>query len=184
MKFTSLLASFFLAATVSADSETQPKVAIDITREIPATECKEKPPAWIAHRTHSNPENSPVSPPPLLHHFQIKSQHGDKISMHYTGWVEASGKQIDSSRSRKTPFNFIIGKSIVIQGWHEGFTDMCIGEKRTLTIPSELAYGKHDAGTSGPNGTGNVIPGGSTLIFDVELLDIMNRKAEEKGAEL
>ncbi|KAJ3076759.1 Peptidyl-prolyl cis-trans isomerase fpr2 [Podochytrium sp. JEL0797] len=154
MKFTSLLASFFLAATVSADSETQPKVAIDITREIPATECK------------------------------IKSQHGDKISMHYTGWVEASGKQIDSSRSRKTPFNFIIGKSIVIQGWHEGFTDMCIGEKRTLTIPSELAYGKHDAGTSGPNGTGNVIPGGSTLIFDVELLDIMNRKAEEKGAEL
>lgn len=52
----------------------------------------------------------------------------------------------------------------MIKGWDQGLTDMCVGEKRKLTIPPGLAYGDR--------GAGNVIPGGATLLFDVELINI------------
>lgn len=52
----------------------------------------------------------------------------------------------------------------MIKGWDQGLTDMCVGEKRKLTIPPGLAYGDR--------GAGNVIPGGATLFFDVELINI------------
>jgi FKBP-type peptidyl-prolyl cis-trans isomerase len=88
---------------------------------------------------------------------------GDTISVHYTGKL-ADGTKFDSSVDRGTPFTFQIGQGMVIQGWEQGLLGMKVGEKRTLTIPSELGYGSRGAGA--------VIPPNATLIFDVELISI------------
>lgn len=91
----------------------------------------------------------------------VKSE--DTISVHYTGKLE-DGTKFDSSVDRGTPFTFTIGQGQVIQGWEQGLLGMKVGEKRTLTIPSELGYGSR--------GAGNAIPPNATLIFDVELISI------------
>lgn len=88
---------------------------------------------------------------------------GDTISVHYTGKLE-NGTKFDSSVDRGTPFEFKIGAGMVIQGWEQGLLDMKVGEKRTLTIPSEMGYGAQ--------GAGGIIPPNATLIFDVELVGI------------
>lgn len=87
---------------------------------------------------------------------------GQTVTVHYTGWLE-DGTQFDSSVERGQPFTFPIATGSVIAGWDEGVATMKIGGKRQLMIPADLAYGESG---SGP------IPPGSTLIFDVELLDI------------
>ncbi|KAL0280342.1 UNVERIFIED_CONTAM: hypothetical protein PYX00_001663 [Menopon gallinae] len=93
----------------------------------------------------------------------VKSKHGDMLTMHYTGTL-ADGTKFDSSHDRETPFTFQIGVGQVIKGWDEGLLDMCVGEIRKLTIPPHLGYGDR--------GAGNVIPGGATLTFEVELMNI------------
>nr|CCA15234.1 conserved hypothetical protein [Albugo laibachii Nc14] len=95
---------------------------------------------------------------------------GDKVSMHYTGTLRTTGEEFDSSVARGTPFDFTLGTGQVIKGWDQGLLGMCIGEKRKLTIPSGLAYGSH--------GSPPKIPGGATLVFEVELLDIVDEKSE------
>ncbi|GAA5915336.1 hypothetical protein JCM5296_000047 [Sporobolomyces johnsonii] len=97
----------------------------------------------------------------------IKSQARDQLAMHYDGKL-SNGTPFDSSRKRGQPFVFTLGVGQVIKGWDQGLMDMCPGEKRQLTIPPELGYGAR--------GAGGVIPGGATLVFDVELLEIKNRK--------
>eukprot|EP00047_Mylnosiga_fluctuans_P013113 m.29512 g.29512 ORF g.29512 m.29512 type:complete len:143 (-) comp4672_c0_seq1:89-517(-) len=104
-----------------------------------------------------------------------KSKTGDKLSMHYTGLLQANGKKFDSSLDRGRPFEFTIGRGQVIRGWEQGLLDMCIGEHRKLTIPPELGYGSRGTG-------GGLIPGGATLVFDVELMAI-NGKEEAAYAE-
>jgi FKBP-type peptidyl-prolyl cis-trans isomerase len=84
------------------------------------------------------------------------------VRVHYTGWL-ADGRKFDSSRGQ-APFSFTIGREMVIAGWDEGVAGMKVGGKRLLVIPPELGYG--DAGMGG------VIPGGATLVFEVELLDV------------
>jgi len=91
-----------------------------------------------------------------------KTQKGDKISVHYRGTLE-SGKQFDASYDRGQPLSFVVGKGSVIKGWDDNLLDMCIGEKRTLTIPPAFGYGDRAMGP---------IPAGSTLIFETELMGI------------
>jgi len=92
-----------------------------------------------------------------------KSKVNDMLTMHYTGKL-VDGTKFDSSHDRDQPFTFQLGVGQVIKGWDLGLTKMCVGEKRRLTIPANLAYGDR--------GAGNVIPGGATLVFDVELLNV------------
>jgi FKBP-type peptidyl-prolyl cis-trans isomerase len=89
---------------------------------------------------------------------------GDKVKVHYTGWL-TTGKKFDSSVDANQPFDFTIGAGDVIKGWEEGVAGMKVGGKRQLRIPPELGYGA--SGTPG-----GPIPPNATLIFDVQLLGV------------
>jgi len=88
---------------------------------------------------------------------------GNKVTVHYTGWL-TSGKKFDSSVDAGKPFEFTIGRGDVIKGWEEGVAGMKVGGKRQLRIPPELGYGA--------SGYPGVIPANATLIFDIQLLGV------------
>ncbi|HPS62023.1 MAG TPA: FKBP-type peptidyl-prolyl cis-trans isomerase [Bacteroidales bacterium] len=91
-----------------------------------------------------------------------KAVPGKKVKVHYTGTL-LNGTKFDSSRDRNQPFEFVLGQGQVIKGWDEGIALMNVGGKATLIIPSKIAYGERDMGQ---------IPPFSTLVFDVELMDV------------
>lgn len=95
-------------------------------------------------------------------------QADQNVVVHYTGWIYENGEKgekFDSSVDRGEPFVFALGQGQVIRGWDEGLASMQPGGKRTLIIPPDLGYGDRGAG-------GGLIPGGATLMFDVELLEV------------
>jgi peptidylprolyl isomerase len=87
---------------------------------------------------------------------------GDKVSVHYAGRL-LDGSPFDDSYKRGKPFEFPLGGGRVIKGWDEGIAYMNVGDSATLIIPAELGYGAADRPT---------IPANSTLIFDVQLMDV------------
>jgi FKBP-type peptidyl-prolyl cis-trans isomerase FkpA len=96
---------------------------------------------------------------------------GSNVTVNYTGWfykpmaAKQRGRKFDSSLNPgRGSLDFRLGSGMVIKGWEQGVVGMKVGGKRTLIIPSELAYGKRGS----PGG----IPPDSDLIFDVELLDV------------
>ncbi len=92
---------------------------------------------------------------------------GQRVSVHYTGWLFSNGTQgskFDSSKDRGQPFQFGLGAGQVIKGWDEGVQGMKVGGTRRLVIPAALGYGAR--------GAGGVIPPNATLLFEVELLTV------------
>ena len=87
---------------------------------------------------------------------------GMTVSAHYVGTLE-DGTKFDSSRDRGKPFSFKLGACEVIKGWDEGLLDMKVGGIRQLIIPPDLGYGSRATGAIPPN---------STLIFEIELMDV------------
>ena len=110
----------------------------------------------------------------------VQSENKDLITVNYTGWIfdksivtdnhcDAKGEMFDSTNLEKFnhvyPFQFILGKGIVIKGWDLGLRGMKVKEERCLVIPPHLAYGNRRIG--------NIIKPNSTLIFEVKLLEIL-----------
>lgn len=96
----------------------------------------------------------------------------DTVSVHYVGTL-IDGTEFDSSIKRDQPATFPLKG--VIKGWTEGLQQMQVGGKYRLVIPPELAYG--------PAGAGDAIGPNATLIFEIELLGIEVKKAEEAEAK-
>ena len=96
---------------------------------------------------------------------------GQMVVVHYTGWLydpgaeDNKGAKFDSSVDRGQPFQFPLGMGRVIRGWDEGVQGMKVGGRRKLTIPPQLGYGS--------TGAGGVIPANATLVFEVELLEVI-----------
>ncbi|MFZ2523167.1 MAG: FKBP-type peptidyl-prolyl cis-trans isomerase [Minisyncoccia bacterium] len=88
---------------------------------------------------------------------------GDTLIVNYTGKLP-DGTVFDSSIPRNEPFQFRLGAGMVIKGWDEGLQGMKVGGKRILIIPPEYGYGAE--------GIAGVIPGNSTIIFEIELLKV------------
>tara|TARA_B110000003_G_scaffold176185_1_gene175666 strand:+ start:6089 stop:7081 length:993 start_codon:yes stop_codon:yes gene_type:complete len=93
------------------------------------------------------------------------AKNGDKVRVHYSGKL-TNGSEFDSSFKRNKPFEFIVGEGRVIKGWDEALKILKLGENATFVIPSNLGYGAR--------GAGGVIPPNATLVFEIELLEILD----------
>lgn len=94
----------------------------------------------------------------------VKPEKGATVQVHYIGKL-TNDTVFDSSYKRNRPFSFALGKGQVIKGWDEGIALLHQGDKATLIIPPNLAYGSRSTGS---------IPSNSTLIFDIELISVKN----------
>jgi FKBP-type peptidyl-prolyl cis-trans isomerase len=92
-----------------------------------------------------------------------EAQVGKIVDVQYVGWL-VDGTRFDSSRDRDRPFTFRLGAGDAIKGWDEGLVGMKVGGRRRLVIPPDLGFGKQ--------GIGSVVPPGSVLFYEFELLGV------------
>ena len=95
------------------------------------------------------------------------AEKGDKLSMQYVGVLYDTGEEFDASWDSGQPFNFTLGKGMVIKGWDQGLIGIKPGGRRQLTIPPKLAYGAQGQPPS--------IPPNSTLVFIVDALKVSGK---------
>ena len=143
-----------VSAGKEAEKEVKPKVESEAIR--------------AARKLGTSTKNPVTSTSSGLQYIDVKrgegapARAGGTAVVHYTGWLVSGGK-FDSSVDRGTPFDFAIGAGQVIRGWDEGVAGMKPGGVRKLIVPPELGYGARGGGPIPPN---------STLIFEVELLEL------------
>ena len=94
-----------------------------------------------------------------------KSVEGSQLKVHYEGWLAEDHKMFDSSRAKRRPFEFALGKGTVIAGWDIALKDVRQGTKMQIKIPAKLAYGSQGVSSMG-------IPQNADLIFKVEVLKV------------
>jgi len=92
---------------------------------------------------------------------------GALVTAHYRGFLE-DGTEFDSSYDRGQPFQTVLSRKKVIAAWVEGLKGMKEGGTRRLTVPAELGYGER--------GFGDKIPPNANLVFEIELLEVLNRE--------
>lgn len=152
-----------IEVTVYAGGKVHDVVVDASTGEVRSTEAR--PPFELPGQAVSG---DPTVTESGLMFYEIEAGGGEApepmstVSVHYTGWL-VDGRQFDSSVERGMPASFPLNR--VIPGWSEGVGSMRVGGKRKLLIPYNLAYG--------PSGRPPVIPPKALLIFDVELLEIV-----------
>ena len=134
--------------------------------------------ACAGSQSSSEPEGTSMAESGITQLQTVDSKVGDGaearagrvVRVHYTGWLydaskaDKRGKKFDSSKDSNSPFEFPLGGGQVIPGWDEGFAGMKVGGTRVLTIPPAMGYGAR--------GAGGDIPPNSTLVFEVELLEV------------
>ena len=157
-------------------------LGLTLTLALSACNKKETPPAAEAPAAAATPAPTPAEAPAAAPAASTELQKIDTVVgtgkeavagatavVNYTGWLYVPsapaqhGEQFDSSVGR-SPFSFQLGGGQVIKGWDEGVQGMKVGGKRTLIVPADMGYG---AGGAGP------IPPNATLVFEVELLDVL-----------
>ncbi|MGZ3182651.1 MAG: FKBP-type peptidyl-prolyl cis-trans isomerase [Telluria sp.] len=159
---TAFLAMLFAAAGAYAQSSQQPPSAS-------ATAASATSPAEAQPMQPAQPQGPQLQIIDNVVGTGATAVAGTTVRVHYTGWLfkplalAQHGKKFDSSVDRGEPLDFKLGAGMVIKGWDQGVAGMKVGGKRTLIIPSELAYGHRSVGP---------IPPDSDLIFDVELLGV------------
>tara|TARA_B100000579_G_C22842396_1_gene862350 strand:- start:2834 stop:3259 length:426 start_codon:yes stop_codon:yes gene_type:complete len=94
-----------------------------------------------------------------------KSVDGSQLKVHYEGWLAENYKMFDSSRAKRSPFEFELGKGTVIKGWDIALKNVRQGTKMQIKIPAKLAYGRQGVTSMG-------IPTNADLIFKVEVLKV------------
>lgn len=154
MRYAPLMAPLVLAALGGCD--------LDSFRTTPL-----RPPAALMETLDVNPDDLRTTGSGLkLADVEVgtgaTAEAGRTVVVHYTGRL-TDGETFDSSRRRDQPFAFTLGGGEVIAGWDEGVAGMRVGGKRVLVIPPALGYGSRPVGP---------IPANSTLMFDVELLEV------------
>jgi peptidylprolyl isomerase len=170
-----LLAALALPACGSSDDSANeaaatPTAATEAPTETPAAESGGSGPAVkVTGKAGEKPEiEVPKGDPPAELVIEdakkgkgAKATAGQSVSVQYVGVLYKDGEQFDASWDRNAePFEFSLGKGMVIPGWDQGVEGMQVGGRRVLTIPPDLAYGAGGSGAIGPN---------ETLVFVIDM---------------
>jgi peptidylprolyl isomerase len=149
------------------------------TADIPAGPAPSAPPPPQASSNLKDTKSKPTIPKPtgtpptklvvkdIVQGKGRAAKKGDKLSMQYVGITFSTGQEFDASWDRGQPFDFQLGKGMVIKGWDQGLIGIKPGGRRELIIPAKLAYGAQgQPPTIGPN---------EPLVFVVDALSVSGK---------